>query len=79
MHSFGHYHEITRTLVVFNIGQKMAPRAIHVVICEGYCSSNYEVKRAQRHLFAIFKNNLLEAPIQFVCPRRKFIPNKLQV
>ena len=51
--------------VVFNSGQKMALRAVYIVICQSFCQSFYEVKRSQRHLLAAIENNRLEDPILY--------------
>ena len=45
--------------VVFNSDQKMALRAVYVVICLSFSKSSYEVKRSQRHLLAGIENNRL--------------------
>ena len=47
--------------VVFNIGQKLALRAVYIVIC----LSSFEVKCSQRHLSAAIEDNRLQGPIHF--------------
>ena len=43
--------------------QKMARRAVYVVICQSFFQSSYEVKRSQRHLLAAIEKNRLGGPI----------------
>ena len=49
--------------VVFNSDQKIALRAVYVVICQSFCQISYDVKRFQRHLLAGIENDRLGGPI----------------
>ena len=62
--------DIRTIFFVFNSGQKMTLRAVHILICKSFCQSYNEIKRSQRNLSAAIENNRSGVPIVLVLAQR---------